>query len=141
MIRCVLFPMTTPIILISDITNSRSEINENEGAVKIEFLHPHGSRQSFNRPDVVVPLKNVLCVISSPTTTTASTYKIMMLITTKLCWLMGNLLNDIACFLSCILWYWFQTFIFISALSLVFKIYSEVQSLSPYFPSYFMCFY
>ena len=27
-----------------------TEINENEGDAKIEFLHPHGPRKTFNWP-------------------------------------------------------------------------------------------
>ena len=41
---------------------------------------PHGPRKTFNWPETegscYVPIKNILCQISSPTTTTGWTYKI-----------------------------------------------------------------
>ena len=58
-----------------------TEINENEGDVMIEFLHPHGPRKTFNWPSVrdtcYVPLTNILTLISTPTTTSGRTYKIL----------------------------------------------------------------
>ena len=57
-----------------------SEIDENQGDVKVDFFHPHGPRKTFNwllsGDTCYVPLKNILCIISTPVTTTGRTYKI-----------------------------------------------------------------
>ena len=57
-----------------------TEVNANEGDLKIEFLHPHGPRKTFSWPSVadkcIVPASNVLCVITAPTTTTGRMYRI-----------------------------------------------------------------
>ena len=57
-----------------------SQVDENEGDVKIELLHPHGPKKSFHWPTpsdaCYVPLKNVLCNITLPTTSTGWTYNI-----------------------------------------------------------------
>ena len=49
-----------------------TEVNVHEGDLKIEFLHPHGPRKTFNWPSVAdkcfVPAPNILCVIIAPTT-------------------------------------------------------------------------
>ena len=51
-----------------------TEVNVHEGDMKIEFLHPHGPRKTFSWPFVAdkcfVPVTNVLCVITAPTTIT-----------------------------------------------------------------------
>ena len=48
--------------------------------VKVQFMFPHGPCKTFNWPETedscYVPIKNILCQISSPTTTTGWTYKI-----------------------------------------------------------------
>ena len=48
--------------------------------VKVDFMHPHGPRKTFNWPEsddtCYVPTKNILCVISTPTTSTGRMYKI-----------------------------------------------------------------
>ena len=58
-----------------------TEINENEGDAKIEFLHPHGPRKTFNWPSVkdtcYVPLTNIQTSISTPITTLGRTYEIL----------------------------------------------------------------
>ena len=56
-------------------------IDQQEGDVKIDFLHPHGPRKTFNWPSAggdscYVPLKNILCLISTPNTSTGRSYKI-----------------------------------------------------------------
>ena len=57
-----------------------TEVNVHEGDLKIEFLHPHGSRKTFSWPSVAckcfVPTSNILCVITAPTATTGQMYQI-----------------------------------------------------------------
>ena len=56
-----------------------TEVNVNEGDMKIEFLHPHGSRKTFSRPFVAdkcfVPVSNISCIITAPTTITGQMYQ------------------------------------------------------------------
>ena len=51
-----------------------TEVNVHEGDLKTEFLHPHGPRKTFSWPSVAnkcfVPVSNILCVITAPTTIT-----------------------------------------------------------------------
>ena len=51
-----------------------------EGDLKIEFLHPHGSRKSFSWPSVAdkcfVSVSNILRIITAPTTITGRMYQI-----------------------------------------------------------------
>ena len=48
--------------------------------VKVQFMFPHGPCKTFNWPETedscYVPIKNILCQISSPITITGWTYKI-----------------------------------------------------------------
>ena len=57
-----------------------TEVNVNEGDLKIEFLHPHGSRKTFSWPSVAykcfVPASNMLCIITAPTAITGQMYRI-----------------------------------------------------------------
>ena len=57
-----------------------TEVNVHEGDLKIEFLQPHRPRKTFSRPSVAdkyfVPVPNILCVITAPTTTTGRMYRI-----------------------------------------------------------------
>ena len=47
--------------------------------VKVQFMFPHGPCKTFNWPETedscYVPIKNILCQISSPTTITGQNYK------------------------------------------------------------------
>ena len=58
-----------------------SEVDVELCDVKIEFLHPHGPRKTFTWPvggdTCHVPMKNILCSISAPSTATGHTYKIL----------------------------------------------------------------
>ena len=51
-----------------------TDVNVHEGDLKIEFRHPHGLRKTFSWPSVAdkcfVPVSNILCVITAPTTIT-----------------------------------------------------------------------
>ena len=51
-----------------------------QGDVKVQFMFPHGPPKTFNWPETegscYMPIKNILCKISSPTTTTGWTWKI-----------------------------------------------------------------
>ena len=53
-------------------------VNVHESYLKIEFLHPHGSRKASSWPSVAdkcfVPASNILCVITAPTTITRQIY-------------------------------------------------------------------
>ena len=53
-------------------------VNVHEGYLKIEFLHPLGSRKASSWPSVAdkcfVPASNILCVITAPTTITRQIY-------------------------------------------------------------------
>ena len=57
-----------------------TQVDINQGDVKIQFMSPHGPCKTFNWPETedlcYVPIKNILCQISSPVTTTGRTYKI-----------------------------------------------------------------
>ena len=56
-------------------------IDENASDLKIKFLHPHGPSKSFYWPSrddtCYVPITNILCLISPPSTSTGRTYKIL----------------------------------------------------------------
>ena len=53
-------------------------VNVHEGYLKIEFLHPLGSRKASSWPSVAdkcfVPASNILCVMTAPTTITRQIY-------------------------------------------------------------------
>ena len=55
-----------------------TEVNVHKGDLKIEFLHPHGPRKTFSWPSVAdkcfVPVSNILCIITAPTTITRQMY-------------------------------------------------------------------
>ena len=57
-----------------------TEVNVPEGDLKIEFLHLNGSRKTFSWPSAAdkcfVPVSNILCVITAPTTATGRMYQI-----------------------------------------------------------------
>ena len=57
-----------------------TQVDVEKGDVKVQFMFPHGPRKTFNWRETegscCVPVKNILCQISSPTTTTEWTYKI-----------------------------------------------------------------
>ena len=57
-----------------------TQIDVGQGDVKGLFMFPHGPRETFNWPETYdscyLPMKNILCQIASPTTTTGRTYKI-----------------------------------------------------------------
>ena len=56
-----------------------TQVDVEQGDVKVQFIFPHGPRKTFNWPETegscYAPTKNILCQIS-PTTTTGWTYKI-----------------------------------------------------------------
>ena len=56
-----------------------TEVNVYEGDLKIEFLLPHGPRKTFSWPYVAdkcsVPVSNILCVITAPTTITGRMHR------------------------------------------------------------------
>ena len=51
------------------------------GDILVKFLHPHGPSKSFYWPSqdgwCYVPLRNILCLISSPSTSTGRTNTIL----------------------------------------------------------------
>ena len=55
-------------------------VNREAGDVKVNFMHPHGPRKTFNWPQhtdtCYVPIKSTTHKISTPTTSTGRTYKI-----------------------------------------------------------------
>ena len=55
-----------------------TQVDVEQGDVKVQFMFPHGPCKTFNWPETscYVSIKNILCQISSPTTTTVRTYKI-----------------------------------------------------------------
>ena len=57
-----------------------TEANVHDGDLKIEFLHPQIPRKTFNWPFVAdkcfVPVSNILCVITAPTSLTGQMYRI-----------------------------------------------------------------
>ena len=57
-----------------------TQVDVEQGNVKVQFMFPHGPHKTFNWPETedscYVPIKNILCQISSSTTTTGRTYKI-----------------------------------------------------------------
>ena len=57
-----------------------NHIDKEEGDIKVDFMHPHGPRKTFNWPvggdSCYVPVKNIVYGISPPTTITGRTYKI-----------------------------------------------------------------
>ena len=57
-----------------------NEVDEEQGDVDLQFMHPHGPRKTFNLPQggdsYYVPIKNIVCAIQAPTTTTGRTYRI-----------------------------------------------------------------
>ena len=57
-----------------------SKVDEEEGEVYVQFMHPHGPRKTFNWPQAgdscYVPIKDIVCAIQVPTTITGRTYKI-----------------------------------------------------------------
>ena len=57
-----------------------TEVNVQEGDLKIEFLHPHEPRKNFGWPSVAgkcfAPVSNILWIIAAPTTITRQMYRI-----------------------------------------------------------------
>ena len=57
-----------------------TQVNVEQGDVKVPFMFPHGPRKTFNLPETddscYVLIKNILCQISFPTAATGQTYKI-----------------------------------------------------------------
>ena len=57
-----------------------TQVDVEQGDVKVQFKFPHEPHKTFNGPETedscYVPIKNILCQISIPTTTTGRTYKI-----------------------------------------------------------------
>ena len=55
-------------------------VDKDQGDVYVHFMHPHGPRKTFNWPQRAdschIPVKNIVCAIQAPTTTTGRTYKI-----------------------------------------------------------------
>ena len=56
------------------------QVDVEQGDVKVDIMFPHGPHKTFNWPETedscYVPIKNILCQISSPTTTNGQTCKI-----------------------------------------------------------------
>ena len=56
-------------------------IDEDAGDLEIKFLHPHGPSRNFYWPSkedlCYVPLTNILCLLSPPSTSTGRMYKIL----------------------------------------------------------------
>ena len=57
-----------------------NKVDEEQGDVDIQFMHHHGPRKTFNWPQggnrCYVPIKNIVCAIQAPTTTTGRIYRI-----------------------------------------------------------------
>ena len=57
-----------------------TQVDVEQGVVKIQFVSPHWPHKTFNWPETedscCVPIENILFPISSPTATTGWTYKI-----------------------------------------------------------------
>ena len=57
-----------------------TKLNVHESDLKIEFLHSHGPRNIFSWPSVAdkcfVPVSNISCAITAPTTITGRMYRI-----------------------------------------------------------------
>ena len=57
-----------------------TQVDVEQGDAKVQFMFSHGPRKTFNWPETedscYVSVKNIICQISSPTTTTRQTYKI-----------------------------------------------------------------
>ena len=57
-----------------------TQVDVEQGGVKVQFMFPHGPHKTFNWPETedswYVQIKNILCQISSPATTTGRTYKL-----------------------------------------------------------------
>ena len=57
-----------------------TQVNVEQSNVKVQFMFPHKPCKTFNWPETedscYVPIKNILCQISSPITITGWTYKI-----------------------------------------------------------------
>jgi len=66
-----------------------TDVDSEEGDVQVTFMHPHGPRKTFNWPQhddiVYVSVKNVICQIEPPTTSTGRTYTITDNDFTKTC--------------------------------------------------------
>ena len=56
-----------------------TQVDVEQGNVKVQLMFPHGPHKTFNWPETedscYVPIKNILCQISSPTTITGQNYK------------------------------------------------------------------
>ena len=56
-------------------------IDEEAGDLEIKFLHPHGPNRHFYWPSkddiCYVPLTNILCLLSPPSTSTGRMFKIL----------------------------------------------------------------
>ena len=56
------------------------EIDQEQGDLEIEFMHPHGPKKTFAWPETSytchVTLQNILCCISPPSTVTGRSYQI-----------------------------------------------------------------
>ena len=57
-----------------------TQVDVEQGDVKVQLMFPHGPHKTFNWPEAedscYVPIKNIVCQISSPTKTIGQTYKI-----------------------------------------------------------------
>ena len=57
-----------------------SKVDEEQGHVYIQFMHPHRPQKTFNQPQggdsCYFPIKNIACAIQAPTTNTGRTYRI-----------------------------------------------------------------
>ena len=57
-----------------------TQVDVEQDVVKVQFMFPHEICKTFNWPETedscYVPIKNILCQISSPTTKTGQIYKI-----------------------------------------------------------------
>ena len=57
-----------------------TQVDVEQDDIKAQFMFPHGPHKTFNWSETedscYVPIKNIFCHISSPTTTTRETYKI-----------------------------------------------------------------
>ena len=57
-----------------------TQVDVEQSDVKVQFMFPRGPCKTFNWSETedscYVPIKNILCQISSPATTTGQTYKI-----------------------------------------------------------------
>ena len=57
-----------------------NKVDEEQGGVDVQFMHINGPWKTFSWPpggdSCYVPIKNIVCDIQAPTTTTGRTYRI-----------------------------------------------------------------